>query len=590
MSSSVQLTMHASLFLFIPDNASVTSKAKETLTLLTTSNDSERPSPTESTSVHLVVPSPSDSTDEKLQSSNRKNSPVLSSSMENSLVIDSTATVSPQTVLNRRTDDFSSNVEMPYSTENMNRSGGSYLESQSLSARDSLAYLTLVVSSTSTVILSSSTDDGSPTFVEESSSSFEDILTPSATPAPEFSSSPTGESSILVQVSSNSNDSSNIRPMSAGQTILSSSFIITNSSQVIESSSPVQSQTFSDILKVNSLTVLSFSKTTDPNVSSFVSDEIFPTQSENIFIATPCSDQECLTSMQSTNTVVSSSEHDLSFNTLTLNTDHASSTVNPQISSELSPNLISPASSNLHEELTSNTSDTVFPSTDVHNESTIKKSSPPVLQEVTTYDSVVTFESATSEQDCCVTVFTDSVSIFPATRTEPSPTGSSTESSFTTLVPPIITSIQETSPLAVSSSISSSTVSETTTIEPTKQIESTTPLFKFLNVNTTTEMPAETVSNVTTATQTTTTEQITTTVTTNPSTVSTPSSTVTTTLATTTTTTEPPPETTNASSSLTTESGLPVSTEKMLNTSDAFSEYWVVTGTFLTVTSFASVY
>ena len=578
--------MHAILFLFIPDNDSVTSKAKETLTLLTTSNDSERSSPTESTSVHLVVPSPSDSTDERLHSSDRKNSPVLSSSAENSLVIDSTATVSHQTVLSRGADVFSSNIEMSYSTENMNRNGESDLESQSLSERDSSAYLTLVVSSTSTVILSSSTDDGSSTIVEESSSSFDDILTASATPAPEYSSSPTDESSILDQVSSNSNDSPNLRPMSAGQTILSSSFTITDSSQVIEGSSPVQSQTFSDILKVNSSTVPSFRKTTDANVSSFVSDEIFPTQSENIFIATPCSDQECLSSMQSTNTVVSSSEHDLSFNTLTLNTDHASSTVNPQISSELSSDLISPASSNLHEELTSNTSDTVFPSTDVHNESTITKSSPPVLQEVTTYDSVVTFESATSEQDCCVTVFTDSVSIFPATRTEPSPTGSSTESSFTTLVSPIITSIQETSPLGVSSSISSSTISETTTIEPTKPIESTTPLFKFLNVNTTTEMPAETVSNVTTATQTTTTEQITTTVTTNPSTVSTPSSTVTTTLAA--TTTEPPPETTNASSSLTTESGLPVSTEKMLNTSDAFSEYWVVTGTFLCVIPFAS--
>ena len=584
--------MHAFLFLFIPDNDSVPSKAKETVTLLTTSNDSERPYPTESTSVHLVVPSPSDSTDERLHSSDRKNSPVLSSSVENSLVIDSTATESHQTVLSRGADGFSSNIEMSYSTENMNRNGESDLESQSLSARDSSTYLTLVVSSTSTVILSSSTDDGSLTIVEQSSSSFDDILTPSATPAPEYSSSPTDESSILDQVSSNSNDSPNLRPMSAGQTILSSSFTITDSSQVMkESSSPVQSQTFSDILKVNSSAVLSFSKTTDPNVSSFVSDEIFPTQSENIFIATPCSDQECLASMQSTNTVVSSSEHDLSFNTLTLNTDHASSTVNPQISSELSSDLISPASSNLHEELTSNTSDTVFPSTDVHNESTITKSSPPVLQEVTTYDSVVTFESATSEQDCCVTVFTDSVSIFPATRTEPSPTGSSTESSFTTLVPPIITSIQETSPLGVSSSISSSTISETTTIEPTKPIESTTPLFKFLNVNTTTEMPAETVSNVTTTTQTTTTEQITKTVTTNPSTVSTPSSTVTTTLtATTTTTTEPPPETTNASSSLTTESGLPVSTEKMLNTSDAFSEYWVVTGMFPSVTSFASVY
>ena len=581
--------MHAFLFLFIPDNDSVTSKAKETLTLLTTSNDSERPSPTESTSVHLVVPSPSDSTDERLHSSDRKNSPVLSSSVENSLVIDSTATVSHQTVLSRGADGLSSNIEMSYSTENMNRNGESNLESQSLSARDSSTYLTLVVSSTSTVILSSSTDDGSSTIVEESSSSFDDILTPSATPAPEYSSSSTAKSSILYQVSSNSNDSPSLRPMSAGQTILSSSFTITDSSQVIESSSPVQSQTFSDILKVNYSTVLSFSKTTDPNVSSFVSDEIFPTQSENIFIATPCSDQECLANMQSTNTVVSSSEHDLSFNTLTLNTDHASSTVNPQISSELSSDLISPASSNLHEELTSNTSDTVFPSTDVHNESTITKTSPPVLQEVTTYDSVVTFESATSEQDCCVTVFTDSVSIFPATRTEPSPTGSSTESSFTTLVSPIITSIQETSPLGMSSSISSSTISETTTIEPTKPIESTTPLFKFLNVNSTTEMPAETVSNGTTTTQTTTTEQITTTVTTNPSTVSASSSTVTTTLATT-TTTEPTPETTNASSSLTTESGLPVSTEKMLNTSDAFSEYWVVTGTFLCVIPFASDY
>ena len=581
--------MHAFLFLFIPDNDSVTSKAKETLTLLTTSSDSERPSPTESTSVHLVVPSPGDSTDERLHSSDRKNSQVLSSSVENSLVIDSTATVSHQTVLSRGADGLSSNIEMSYSTENMNRNGESNLESQSLSARDSSTYLTLVVSSTSTVILSSSTDDGSSTIVEESSSSFDDILTPSATPAPEYSSSSTAKSSILYQVSSNSNDSPSLRPMSAGQTILSSSFTITDSSQVIESSSPVQSQTFSDILKVNSSTVLSFSKTTDPNVSSFVSDEIFPTQSENIFIATPCSDQGCLASMQSTNTVVSSSEHDLSFNTLTLNTDHASSTVNPQISSELSSDLISPASSNLHEELTSNTSDTVFPSTDVHNESTITKSSPPVLQEVTTYDSVVTFESATSEQDCCVTVFTDSVSIFPATRTEPSATGSSTESSFTTLVSPIITSIQETSPLGMSSSISSSTISETTTIEPTKPIESTTPLFKFLNVNSTTEMPAETVSNGTTTTQTTTTEQITTTVTTNPSTVSASSSTVTTTLATT-TTTEPTPETTNASSSLTTESGLPVSTEKMLNTSDAFSEYWVVTGTFLCVIPFASDY
>ena len=574
--------MHAILFLFIPDNASITSKDKETLTLLTTNNDSERPSPTESSSVHLVVPSTADSTDEQLKNSDLMNYPVPSSSVENSLVIESTVTGSHPTVLSLGTDGFSSNVAVSYSVENTHTGGGSDLESQNLSAGDSSPYLTLVVTSTSAVILSISRDgDGSSTIIEESSSSSVDdiLIIPSATPTPEYSSSPTDDSSILVQVSSNL---SSILPMSAGQITLSTGFSITDSLNAMETSSPIQSQTFSEILEVNSSVALNFIQTPDSNVSSFLSDEIFPTQSEDILIATSCSDQECLSSMQSTNTVVSSNEHDLPFNTL--NTLHASSTIIPEIRSELSSDLISPASSSLHEEMTSSTSGTIFTSTDFYNESTIiAKSSPPGLHEVTTYDSVIMFESATSERDCCVTVFTDGVSIFPATRTEPPPTSSSTESSFTTLVPPIITSIQETSPMGVSSSISSSTISETTTIE--SSIENTTPLFQFLNANTT-EMPTETVSDLTTTTQTTTTEQMATTVTTIPSTATTPSSTVTTTVTTTTvitttaTTTEPPPETTNASSSLTTESDLPVSTEKMLNTSDAFSEYWVVTGTF----------
>ena len=66
----------------------------------------------------------------------------------------------------------------------------------------------------------------------------------------------------------------------------------------------------------------------------------------------------CLSSMQSTNTVVTPGQHDTSFNTLA--TAPVSTTSNPEFSSDPLSGVIFPTSSTMHEELTLLTSSSVL--------------------------------------------------------------------------------------------------------------------------------------------------------------------------------------------------------------------------------------
>ena len=253
-----------------------------------------------------------------------------------------------------------------------------------------------------------------------------------------------------------------------------------------------------------------------------------------------CSDRACLFGMQSTtSTVVFSSEHDISFNTLT--TVHASSTSNPEISSELITELNSPTiSPTQHDDLQS--SSLFMSSANLPEYSTFPNEDQTVLN----FARISTIRDSSS-------VFTDSVNVITASSAEISPASSTTESTFTTLVSQDTTLTQTTAQIDVSTSVSTSTTNVTITDAPPKSTEATSQTTTVVDQNTTI-----------TQSKTTTTEQTTTF-----TTFSTTQSTTTTEAATTAAT---------VNSTLTTQSDVAVTSEKTLNTSDAWADYWVVTG------------